>query len=220
MELKEVISTTFAARQYTDDAVPDEVLHEILDVARFAPSGGNRQGWHVIVVRDAGKRQALQDLCEPTMRRYVAQAMAGEAPWNVVDASAVSDADVAAAPPATAAVATVTEAPVLLAVLYDRGLMAAFDKDLDRVGIISGASVYPFVWNILLAARNLGYGGTITTFAAAREAEALAVLGAPERYGMCALVPLGRPVKQLTKLRRKPVAEFTSIDTLDGPTFG
>ena len=52
MDLIEVMRTTFAAREFTDDPVPDEVLSRILGAARFAPSGGNRQGWRVIVVRD------------------------------------------------------------------------------------------------------------------------------------------------------------------------
>ena len=53
MELYDVMRTTFAARDFTDDELPDETLYRILDNARFAPSGGNRQGGRVIVVKDA-----------------------------------------------------------------------------------------------------------------------------------------------------------------------
>ena len=52
MELYDVMRTTFSAREFTADPLPDEILFKILDRARFAPSGGNRQGWRVIVVRD------------------------------------------------------------------------------------------------------------------------------------------------------------------------
>ena len=52
MDLNESMRTTFAARQYTGEPLPDEVLHEILEHARFTPGGGNRQGNRVIVVRD------------------------------------------------------------------------------------------------------------------------------------------------------------------------
>ena len=52
MDLSDVMRTTGAVREYTDDPLPDEVLERILDNARFAPSGGNRQGTHVVVVRD------------------------------------------------------------------------------------------------------------------------------------------------------------------------
>ena len=54
MELYDVMTTTFASRDFTDEPLPDETLFKILDHARFAPSGGNRQGWKVIVVRDEG----------------------------------------------------------------------------------------------------------------------------------------------------------------------
>ena len=68
MELYDVMRTTFAARDFAADPVPDEVLHRILDNARFAPSGGNRQGWRVIVVRDLAQRTALGPLIEPNSR--------------------------------------------------------------------------------------------------------------------------------------------------------
>ena len=65
MELYDAMRTTFAARQFTADPVPDAVLHTILDQARFAPSGGNRQGWRVIVVREQATKNALADLSAP-----------------------------------------------------------------------------------------------------------------------------------------------------------
>ena len=84
MELYEVMRTTFAAREYTGDPLPDTVLHEILENARFAPSGGNRQGNRVIVVRDPATRGRLAELAEPAAKRYCAQTEAGESPWNTI----------------------------------------------------------------------------------------------------------------------------------------
>ena len=109
------------------------------------------------------------------------------------------------------------QAPVVLVVCIDLKVVAATDQYLDRVGIVSGASVYPFVWNILLAARHEGFGGTITTLAVAEEPQVQALLGLPRRVAVCALVPLGRPVRQITRLRRKPVPEFTTLERWDGP---
>lgn len=83
-DLSEAMRTTFAARAYTDDPLPDDVLFDILDVARFAPSGGNRQGAHVTVVRDAETKRRIADLSKPAARRYLAQKAAGESPWNPV----------------------------------------------------------------------------------------------------------------------------------------
>ena len=62
MELYDVMRTTFAAREFTDEPVPDSALRKILENARFAPSGGNRQGWKVIVVRDQSTRRQLVGL--------------------------------------------------------------------------------------------------------------------------------------------------------------
>ena len=63
MDFLEVAQTTFAAREFTDDPVSDDVLYRIFDTARFAPSGGNRQGWKVIAVRDRQVKQQLGELC-------------------------------------------------------------------------------------------------------------------------------------------------------------
>ncbi|TAL03043.1 MAG: nitroreductase, partial [Porticoccaceae bacterium] len=65
MELDEVMRTTFAAREYTGEPLPDAVLYRILDNARFAPSGGNRQGNRVIIVKSQATRAALARLAEP-----------------------------------------------------------------------------------------------------------------------------------------------------------
>ena len=77
MDISEVIRTTFAAREFTDDPVPDEVIERMLEHARFAPSGGNRQGWHVIVVRDPEIRAGIADCARRPARRYVAMQRAG-----------------------------------------------------------------------------------------------------------------------------------------------
>ena len=216
MELYEVMRTTFAARRFTDAPVDDAMLYQILDNARFASSGGNRQGWHVIVVRDAAVKRALGDLAEPAARRYAAQVAAGEQPWNSIDATAVDDltvADTGAPPVLTEPLA---EAPVVLVVCVDLKVVASLDQYLDRVGVISGGSVYPFAWNIQLAARNEGLGTTITTLPVAREPELQMLLGIPEHVAVAALMPLGEPVRQLTKLRRGPVEGFATIERFDG----
>jgi nitroreductase len=112
------------------------------------------------------------------------------------------------------------DAAVVLVVCVDLEVVAALDQDLDRIGVISGASIYPLVWNILLAARNEGYGGTLTTMAVAEEPRIRELLGVPESYAVAAVLPLGKPRKQLTKLRRASVAELATRERFDGPPFG
>ncbi len=219
MELYDVMRTTFAAREYTGDPLPDAVLHDILENARFAPSGGNRQGNRVIVVRDPETRGRLAELAEPAAKRYSAQTQAGESPWNTIVPSNVTTAEIAAAPAPARLTEPCRKASVVLVFVVDLKLVASMDQDLDRVGVISGASIYPFVWNVLMAARQAGFGGTITTLAVAEEPKVKALLDIPPDFAVCAVVPLGRPVKQLTKLRRRPVAEIATRERFDGAAF-
>lgn len=216
MELSEAMRTTFACREYTDEAVSDRQIHHILELARFAPSGGNRQGNRVVVVRDPATKNRLSELAEPAAKRYGAQVAAGENPWNTVDPTAVSDETIAATEPPAQLVRTFRTAPVLLVFLVDLRVVASMDQNLPRVGVISGASIYPFVWNTLLAAREAGLGGTITTLTSAEEPRVQELLGVPRHYAVAAVVPLGRPVRQLTRLRRRPVAEIATIERFDG----
>ena len=115
--------------------------------------------------------------------------------------------------------APITHAPVVLVVTVDLSVVASVDQDLDRVGLASGASVYPLIWNILLAARNEGYGGTFTTMAIPAEEQVRELLGIPDMHALAAVVPLGKPTRQLTRLRRRPVAEFVTQGRFDGPAF-
>lgn len=219
MEFDDVIRTTFAAREFTDDPVSDEVLWEILDTARFAPSGGNRQGAHVIVVRDPDTKQAIAEKSKTGARRYLAQRAAGEMPWNVVHPSAVTDADLAATEGVDEFVAPLAAAPVLLVVTVNLEVVASMDKDLDRIGVVPGGSIYPLVWNILTTARSRGYGGTITTMAVTEEPGVRVLLAIPDTHAVAAVLPLGKPVKQLTRLRREPVEDFVTQERFDGNPF-
>jgi nitroreductase len=219
MELYDVMRSTSAVRAFTDDPLPNEVLGRILDNARFAPSGGNRQGVRVIVVRAEETRSALADLAVPAARRYAAQLANGESPWNPLEPTGVAASTIEAteAPPQMSA--PLLDAPVVLVICLDLGVVAATDQDLDRIAVVPGASVYPFVWNVLLAARNEGYGGVLTTMIVAEEPRVKDLLGVPDSYAIAAVLPLGKPVRHVTKLRRRPVAEFTTRERFDAAPF-
>jgi nitroreductase len=217
VELTEAMRTTGAVRQFTEDPLPDDVLYRILDTARFAPSGGNRQGARVIVVRDTATRAALADLTLPGARRYWAQSRRGDVPWNPLQPFHDSDDDLSAVEVPASFIEPVRSAAVVLVLCLNLAAVAATDQDLDRVGIISGGSVYPLAWNILLAARDLGYGGTLTTMAVPQEAAVLRLLGVPDGWALAAVLPLGRPVHQVTRLKRAAVGDFVSRERFDGP---
>jgi nitroreductase len=216
MELYDVMRTTAAVRDFTGDPLPDEVLHVILDNARFAPSGGNRQGTRIVIVRDAATRDRLVDITGPGARRYHAQAAAGETPWSAYAASGVTERQVAETEVPSWVTEPLRRAAVVLVVCVDLRAVAALDKELDRVGVVAGASVYPLVWNILLAARNEGFGGTITTMAIAEEPALKELLGIPEPFAVAAVVPLGKPVRQVRRLTRAAVDELTHLEHWDG----
>ena len=219
MELNEVMRTTFAARDYTEEPLPDAVLYDIIDNARFAPSGGNRQGNHIIIVKDLSTREALARLARAPAKRYMAQLQAGENPWNTVIPSGVTDQQVDDTAVPEMLLKPYTTASVVLVFLVDLKAVAALDQHLDRVGIVGGASIYPFVWNVLLGARQAGFGGTITTLPIANEPAVKELLHIPEHYAVCAVMPLGKPLKQLTRLKRRSVEEITTVEYFDGEAF-
>lgn len=227
MELRDALRGTGAARQFTDDAVPDEVIHRILDTARFAPSGGNRQGWRVIVVKDPAIRTGIRDLYLPGWGEYLAQMQAGLTPFAPVtdaqaEAAAIERAHSSTPPHIGASsefAAHIDEVPVLLVLLADLRVLAAVDKDLDRYTLVGGASIYPFAWSILLSARDEGLGGVITTMPIRREPELKALLSAPDELAVAGVIALGRPVHQPTRLKRGAVESFTTVDRSTGAAF-
>lgn len=222
MDLIEALRTTGAIREFTDTPVSDEVVARILDNARFGPSGGNAQAWHVILVKDAAVRRALRDLYLPGWHDYLAISAAGLRPWAPGNDAAVEAAAVEAAPAELRAAAAhgfaadLDRAPVLLAVFVNLAALAAVDRDSERYSFAGGASVYPFVWNVLLAARAEGLGGVMTTMLIRQEDAVRDLLGVPPGWALATVLALGHPVHQPTRLRRRPVAEFASIDRMDG----
>ena len=220
MDLFEAMRSTFAARDFTSDPLPDATLAKILDHARFAPSGGNRQGWKVIVVRDQATKDELARLSGIAAKRYAAQSANGENPWNTIDPPRVSAETIEATQPPKRLTEPLAKAPVLLVICVDLKVVASIDQNLSRIGVVSGASVYPFAWNVLMSARAEGFGGTITTLAVAQEPRIKELLGIPSHVAVCAVMPLGRPVTMLSKLKRKPVAEFATRERWGGAAFG
>lgn len=210
--------TTAAVRSFTDEPVAPEVVHAILDDARFAPSGGNQQGWRVAVVEDRALRRQLADLSAPVWARYLAEQAAGHRAFSVVEPAPAGLA-IPEGLPAHPMLAGIEEVPVVLVVAADLRCLAVTDRDLPRPSVIGGGSIYPFVHNLLLAARDRGLGGVITTFLAAAEREAAPLLGLPEHHAIVAMIGLGHPAHQPTRLRRRPVEAFATVDRFDGEPF-
>ena len=232
MDLVEALRTTAAVREFTDEPVPDEVVARVLDAARFAPSGGNRQGWRVVVLQDPGVRRRLRQIYQDGWYDYLAIASAGMvafAPLNdraaeaeaVARGAAEQRARAEAAGPERGGLAErLDHMPVVLVLLADLRALAAVDRDLPRYTFAGGASVYPFAWSVLLAARAEGLAGVLTTVAVRHEDEVKELLGVPDELAVAGVLVLGHPVRRPTRLRRRPVPEFTTVDRFDGPAFG
>lgn len=214
LDLTHAIRTNGSVRAFTDEPVSDAVLHEVLDDARFAPSGGNRQPWRVAIVRDAAVRSQLGELMREVWEEYVGA--------NATGVTAFAFGRSIDAPPIAAPnplLDAITEVPVMLAVAADLHSIAMMDGALDRPPVTGGASIYPFCWSILLSARAHGLGGVMTTFLSRAEPAAAPLLGLPADHALVATIFLGHPVHQPTKLTRRPVNSFATIDRFDGDSF-
>lgn len=225
MDLAAAMRTTGAVRAFRPDPVDAATVARILELARFAPSGGNRQPWRVVVVEDPAVRRRLRDLAVLGWREYAAHLEAGLVPFAPGPDGRPAEGpaagiDLAAAHRRAAPAPFVDHldtAPVLLVVAAHLPSLAVLDAGLGRQSIVGGASVYPFVQNLLLAARAEGLGGVLTTFLCRQEPAARELLALPADCALAALVALGVPERFPQRLARRPVEAFTTIDRFDGP---
>jgi nitroreductase len=212
MDVLTTLRTTGATRAFRAEPVPRSTVHAILDDARFAPSGGNRQPWRVALVEDPSTRRRMAALMQPVWDDYVARSALGVTPFNVVDDVEPRRVEHATNP----LLDELDSAPAVLAVAADLRGIALMDGDVGRVPMTGGASIYPFCWSVLLAAHGRGLGGVLTTFLSRAERDAAALLRLPPDHALVATIVLGFPTHEVTKLRRRPVESFASIDTFDG----
>jgi nitroreductase len=199
MEFFEVVTTQRAIRRLKPDPIPEAALRQIMNAAVCAPSGGNRQGWSFVVVRDPAIRARVGDL----YRECFGELM--KVPYY---------RDAAAAPPDSPAARVLAsarhlgerlgEAPVLI--------VACLAADGAAPTLTTGASIYPAVQNILLAARALGLGTCLTTIHRFRDRALKELLGIPPDVETAALIPLGYPLGKFGRPPRRPASEVTSLD--------
>lgn len=212
MMFQEVIETTGTCRFYRSDAVPADVLARVLDAARFAPSGGNRQPVRFIAVRDREKKRTLRELYLPIWTAYAAR-IKEAAPHDPARARLLGNADHFAQ--------HLDAVPVLLVVCALLSDVLPTDQGLGRLSIVGGASVYPAVQNVLLKAREEGLGTALTTLLCMVEPQVQQLLHIPEAIATAAVIALGYPAKPFPKrLRRRPLAEVAFADEYGRPLVG
>ncbi len=204
--LLEGLDTTRSIHRYQPDPLPDADLAQILWAATRAPSGSNSQPHRFLVLRGSARAMQAKSLLGDSFRRSWAAKSSGEG-WLQG-----SGADPRSRKARTAAtmqrfVDRFEEIPVVV-------LVCALRHRAPNV--YEGASVYPACQNLLLAARALGYGSTITIWHAACETELRALLGIPEEVFIAATMPLGRPEGRHGPLRRRPVKDLVWEDSWQG----
>jgi nitroreductase len=216
VELFEAMRTCRTVRRLRPDPVPEELLHRVLTAATWAPSGGNRQPWRFLVVRDAELKRRLQGLYQPLWQSFSAAyaarmlALAPESRGRIERMLRAADhlAD------------HLHEAPVIVIVCVHLPDLAITDAGLDRPPVVGGASIYPAVQNLLLACRGVGLGAALTTLLCQKEPEVQALLGIPKKWATCAHLALGYPEgKGHGPLARKPASAIAYLDRWEQPLF-
>jgi nitroreductase len=216
-ELYEVMRSAPSTRDFTDEPIPREVLERVLDNARYAPSGGNRQGWRVIVITDPDIRRRLRELYREPWDAYMVKTGA-RAALDAGEASGLPKGRLRMLRGADEYARRFDQVPVHLLIAVDVGALAITDEALDRPSIVGGASVYPFVQNILLGLRHEGLGAAFTTLLVPAEPEIRQLLSIPDEVVLAGHISVGRRADPWpAQLSRKPVSEFTFGDRYGEP---
>jgi len=208
-QLYEVMRCAPSTRRFTDQPVPREILERVLENARFAPSGGNRQGWRVIVVTDAGTRRRLRELYAEPWQAYTERTGA-RAALEAGEASGLRPGRLRMLRLADEYAYTFDQAPVHLVLCAELDALAIVDRSLDRPSIVGGASIYPFVQNLLLGLRAEGLGAAFTTLLTPAEPQVRELLTLPDGVALAGHISVGyRAEPWPTRLTRNEVGEFT-----------
>ena len=203
--LIEIIGSTRAMRRLKTDPVPDELVRKILEAGVCAASGGNNQRWRFMVVKDRSIKEQVQKWYQKAFDEVVGPRYRNSEP-----------------PPGSSpgryrrqhdAVEYLTEhyheAPVWIVACQDDGEAAPSRS--------SGASIYPAVQNMLLMARALGLGATLTTRHLRHEREVEEILGLPHGVHSYAILPIGYPMGNFGPVRRGPLSDVVFQDKWGEP---
>ncbi len=197
-DLFEIMATTRSMRRLKPDPVPEEMIRKILEAGTYAPSGGNMQRWRFLVVKDAKVKAAVgayykrawDEIVSPRYRSGVpAPGTSPERFSRMLDAAQYL-AD------------HIQEAPVWIIPCMEGASPTR----------TAGSSIYPAVQNMLLAARALGLGATLTTLYLNFEKEVEAALGLPAEVHSYALLPIGYPMGRFGPVRRAQLPEVVYED--------
>jgi nitroreductase len=201
--LFEIIRTTRSMRRLKPDPVPNELIRKILEAGVCAPSGGNMQRWRFLVIRDPMVKETVGALYKRAWDEQVAPRYRAGEPAPGTSRERFERMLGAAEYLAN----HIHEAPVWIVPCLEGGTPTR----------TTGSSIYPAVQNMLLAARALGLGATLTTLYLQFEKEAEAALGLPLNVHSYALLPIGYPMGRFGPVRRVPLADVVYEDRWGEP---
>ena len=203
-----IVHNTRAMRRLKPDPVPDELVRKILEAGTAAANPANTQPWRFLVVKDLEIKKAVQVYYKRAFDEVVGPRYASSAPPPGSDAARYARQH--------AAVEYLTEnfhqAPVWIVACAEHG-----ENQPTRV---AGASIYPAVQNMLLAARALGLGATLTTRHLYYEKETETALGLPPGVHSYAILPIGYPMGNFGPVRRGALEDFVYLDHWGAPYEG
>jgi len=206
----DVIYTTRAMRRLKPDPVPDDLIVKILDAGIRAPNGGNNQTWHFVVIKDAAIKKAVQLIYKRAYDEIIGPRYSSSTPPPGSDSGKYVRQH--------RAVEYLTEhyheAPVWIVACINHRDHPPTDPALLRM---AGASIYPAVQNMLLAARALGLGASLTTRHMFYAEDADAALRLPSGYLSYAILPVGYPMGNFGPLGRGDISDFVSLDRVGEP---
>lgn len=194
MDLYEALYTTRAMRRVAPDPVPEDVVKLMVDAAVRAPSGSNAQSWRWLTVTD---RAIIADM-----------AVLYRQAWRTLNETVYAGVDASADP----TMRRVVSSAAWLADNFDQVPLVVLPYHRNDP---TGASIYPAVWNLMLAARGKGVGTTLTTVLGAFKGDELAeLLGVPEGKGWvnAAAVTCGYPLGRWGVAERNPAHEVVYAD--------
>ena len=207
-DLYELMRCVPSTRRFTEHPVPREMLERVLDAARFAPSGGNRQGWRVIVITDPATRRRLRELYVPHWNAYM-EVTGARARLDAGAASGLPPGRLRMLAAADEYARTFDRVPVHLLVCVRLDALAITDSELERPSIVGGASIYPFVQNVLLGLRAEGLGAAFTTLIVPAEPELRELLAIPAGVAVAGHISVGRRADPWpAALSREPQSSF------------
>jgi nitroreductase len=216
-DLYEFMRCVPSTRYFTDEPVAREVLERVFENARFAPSGGNRQGWRVIVVTEGQLRQRMRELYEQPWNDYMVKT-GGRAALDAGEASGLPPGQMRMLRGADEFAHRFDEVPVHLVVCTHLESLAVTDAELDRPSIVGGASIYPFVQNVLLGLRHEGLASAFTTLLVPAEPQLRELLDIPEGYAVAGHISVGyRDGDWPRQLTRNAVSAFVFGERFGAP---